>query len=376
MEWNTVIYDFRNQDPYITINNAVRLNDTQKAFIYAYTELSFINNYFKLVVNQYTLFHKIARYVQRNYVRFPIYEQAISFKQKNFINLYRNVPDVALFCERELKELDLTPHLKIKICDLLNYKPSWYDLAKQQDDLLQEYNKYKKIPARVYAPAIANLKRINYITEPSSKLHKFFYYLFFKAKWVGYVSPHQAEQNKIINKENEKYNSQVIIKTNEDNKKMKAEIDAFNEHRSNILNNSKSNFYKLQLEINKINAFNTQTIIEDNEEWKSLKEALLTYHNELNNVKGVYVIWNKTKNKYYVGQSKNMGKRIFSQHFSFLKNDVRNIIFAKDWYNNDEFYYQTIIYGDKHTNLDELEKETIAKYDAFKNGYNSTAGNE
>lgn len=88
--------------------------------------------------------------------------------------------------------------------------------------------------------------------------------------------------------------------------------------------------------------------------------------------KGVYVIWNKSKNLYYVGQSKDVYKRLFTQHFN--NNNVKNIIFAKDWFDGDEFYYKVIPLQTKDE-LDEKEKELIEKYDSFKHGYNATAGN-
>lgn len=90
-------------------------------------------------------------------------------------------------------------------------------------------------------------------------------------------------------------------------------------------------------------------------------------------IKGVYIIKNKTKDKYYVGQSKDVFKRVFKDHWN--KGEVKNIIFAKDWYDNDEFYWK---YFKRETKdeLDDLEREYIEIHNSFKNGYNGTGGNK
>lgn len=90
-------------------------------------------------------------------------------------------------------------------------------------------------------------------------------------------------------------------------------------------------------------------------------------------IKGVYIIKNKTKDKYYVGQSKDVFKRVFKDHWN--KGGVKNIIFAKDWYDNDEFYWK---YFKRETKdeLDDLEREYIEIHNSFKNGYNGTGGNK
>lgn len=73
------------------------------------------------------------------------------------------------------------------------------------------------------------------------------------------------------------------------------------------------------------------------------------------NKKGIYIIWNKTKDKYYVGQSKNMSRRL-SQHFK--NGDVKNVIFAKDWYNGDYFCYK-YYFCETKDELDSLEKNIL-----------------
>ena len=54
--------------------------------------------------------------------------------------------------------------------------------------------------------------------------------------------------------------------------------------------------------------------VEDDDGWRELKYSSNFAFSYLNDKKGVYIIWNKTKDKHYVGQSKNLGKRL-NQHF-------------------------------------------------------------
>lgn len=107
------------------------------------------------------------------------------------------------------------------------------------------------------------------------------------------------------------------------------------------------------------------------EGWKDLKHSSNFSFSYLNDKKGIYVIWNTTKDKHYVGQSKNLGKRL-NRHFN--NGDVKNIVFAKDWYAGDCFYYKYHL-CQKKDELDSLEKEKIQEYNAFGKGYNSTSGN-
>ena len=93
---------------------------------------------------------------------------------------------------------------------------------------------------------------------------------------------------------------------------------------------------------------------------------------------GCYVIWNVELNKYYVGQSKDVLKRITQQHFNGTK--PKNIIFAEDYFNSkinkDELFKVKIIPLDTKDELDATEKELIEEYDSFAHGYNGTAGNK
>ena len=93
---------------------------------------------------------------------------------------------------------------------------------------------------------------------------------------------------------------------------------------------------------------------------------------------GCYVIRNIENRKCYVGQSKDVFKRVTRDHFSGTK--IKNIIFAEDYYKSsiedkNNLFEVKVIKCQTKDELDKTEKELIEVYDSFNNGYNSTSGN-
>lgn len=184
--------------------------------------------------------------------------------------------------------------------------------------------------------------------------------------FIGYRTKRKNEENKRMNEANQIENNKLIDLVEKQNKNLKNEINENNEKINKEL-------YILNMKLHKIvNA----TIVNNFDDFQNIKEIMDGKFdlNNLKNIKGVYIIWNKTKNRYYVGQTKNLYKRIFTQHFNIANGDVKNIIFAKDWFSGDEFLLKTIQLETKDE-LDDTEKYYIDMYDSFKNGYNSTSGN-
>lgn len=112
----------------------------------------------------------------------------------------------------------------------------------------------------------------------------------------------------------------------------------------------------------------------DNESFMLLKMLSgLTYEKII----GCYIIRNREKDKYYVGQSKDVLRRL-KQHF---KGTIpNNVVFAEDYYtssfdNKENLFEVKIIPCDTKDELDRMEKELIEKYNAFGSGYNGTSGN-
>lgn len=88
-------------------------------------------------------------------------------------------------------------------------------------------------------------------------------------------------------------------------------------------------------------------------------------------VVGVYILLNINKCKHYVGQAKRVYFRV-NQHFTGKGNPE---VYADFMYGNN-FRIKIIRLGDSgYYDLDKLEKDMIAKYDAYHSGYNKTVGN-
>ena len=92
---------------------------------------------------------------------------------------------------------------------------------------------------------------------------------------------------------------------------------------------------------------------------------------------GCYVIHNTANNKYYVGQSKDVYKRL-KQHFRGTV--PQNWIFSEDYYQTDpslreDLFEVKMVECDSKDMLDSTEKAMIEEYDSWNTGYNRTKGN-
>lgn len=86
---------------------------------------------------------------------------------------------------------------------------------------------------------------------------------------------------------------------------------------------------------------------------------------------GVYILHNRTNGKYYVGQGRNVLDRA-NHHFTGRGNGDVYVD-----YKNGHDWTVTLVNLDEtsFSNLNDLERHLISKYDAFYNGYNKTRGN-
>jgi hypothetical protein len=83
------------------------------------------------------------------------------------------------------------------------------------------------------------------------------------------------------------------------------------------------------------------------------------------------VLYNVTRDKYYVGQGQRVLGRV-TQHFSGHGNGD---VYA-DWSYGDAFTIRMIaLRGSGYCSLDDLERDTITAFDACDGGYNRTHGN-
>ena len=89
------------------------------------------------------------------------------------------------------------------------------------------------------------------------------------------------------------------------------------------------------------------------------------------NFVGVYILFNQTKNMYYVGQAQKIFDRVNS-HFTGKGNGD---VYA-DYKYGDKFTIKMIaLKNSGFSSLNELERNTIAKYNSYYKGYNKTRGN-
>ena len=86
---------------------------------------------------------------------------------------------------------------------------------------------------------------------------------------------------------------------------------------------------------------------------------------------GIYIIYNKTRNMYYIGQSKNVFKRVNS-HFTGKGNGD---VYADYKYGNQFTISMIALEGSGFSTLNALEKNAISTYNAYSKGYNKTKGN-
>lgn len=121
------------------------------------------------------------------------------------------------------------------------------------------------------------------------------------------------------------------------------------------------------------NLFDDATELTPNE-FVALRRKLLSRrknNSSGNTIAGVYVLYNKTKNMYYVGQSVDIIQRI-NNHFTGHGNGD---VYA-DYKYGDKFTIKMIKFENSgFKTLNELERKTIYTYNAFSKGYNKTRGN-
>ena len=90
------------------------------------------------------------------------------------------------------------------------------------------------------------------------------------------------------------------------------------------------------------------------------------------NLAGVYILFNSTQNKYYVGQGKEILNRV-NAHFTGKGNGD---VYA-DYKYGDKFTIKMIgLKGSGFSSLNDLERNTILTYGSFSSGYNKTRGNK
>jgi group I intron endonuclease len=91
---------------------------------------------------------------------------------------------------------------------------------------------------------------------------------------------------------------------------------------------------------------------------------------------GIYAIRNKLNNKYYIGQSIDISRRIRDHKLDLRKNRHYNIHLQRSWnkYGKDAFEFKIIEVVNDADILDDKEIGYISFYNSFEGGYNQSLG--
>lgn len=353
-------------------------------------------------------YRTIERYVTRNYEKYPIYSY---WKVKEKI-----IKKTIKLTNRELETLHQNSDALIKmfaaeIISWLNDEdlfPSWYKInclnkelnayLKMFSDELSVFIENQNIKINEYQKNICVYDDANSLfTKKLNKKEKIKNEILFKLKKImsakknffksffslgvyNYLKSNKRK-NKIesvllkIEQEISKIKKDIADNDKEINKcnllinERKLAISEKEQEQEKKVRNKKNEYDNKLLKVKPL----ASVVVED----KSFR--LLKYFSGLDyeQIIGVYIIHNKEKDKYYVGQSKDVLKRL-KQHFNGTV--PKNMIFAEDYYtshyeNKDNLFEVKIIRCSTKDELDRLEKQLIHEYDSWKNGYNGTSGN-
>ena len=353
-------------------------------------------------------YRTIERYITQNYQRYPIYSNwkrkcSIIDKRLKLTNLALetlNQHDDELIRQfsadiiLQLHRPELIPSwLAIKIiendCSVsIDVENAKGDEKKKATDMavksyqthigslqshINTYTTSKEILVKELRKKNASIERIEKRDISKIKLLVTFglYLLFFSKSYKSKLLTKKAIlENQIKNLDSKITKSRTEIEQIEQS--IADLTDELNAYFAQIAENKKT-FYAIRDEqLSKVVPLNSD--IEQLSDFFALKElAAFPYEK----ITGCYVIQNTEKLKYYVGQSKDVIKRL-RQHF---KGTVpKNIIFAEDYFsssltNKEELFRVKIIRLETKDELDDTERKLIEKYNANIDGYNSTKGN-
>lgn len=357
------------------------------------------------------LYQTVERYVTRNHVRNPVYSE---WKRKE-----KHIKKTIKLTNHELEFLNIheNPLIKKNAKEIIEYlndeslQPSWYkrDLLTRQrnesiakidekmkcirteslleiDKLFDEINIEKKSLNNRKLLVEKLEKKINKKKTILDKIQKEKQILWKKIATLGLFCLFVSEQRirRIKNRiENLK---EKLISLKDEEKSIGFTITQLNEKVDNCRNQTEKELNKAQKKKEHIEHYYTRQI----KEVRSLPSDISEQENDVDfkplkcfagfeyqKIMGCYIIRNRNNNKCYVGQSKDVLKRL-KQHFR--ETTPRNLVFAEDYYQTPyeerkDLFEVKIIECYTKDELDNRERELIAEYDSMNNGYNSTSGN-
>lgn len=362
----------------------------------------------KIIFTRIQQYRTVERYVTQNYQRFPVYsywktrEKTISksIKLTNFTleNLYNHDDDLIQdFAEEIILSLncnELIPswlqknifHEDFKTQTheqnekIKNAQNSFKTLRSNKNETIDKINNelvYFEKAKNKYNNKIAKKERqISKIENYKSSLLLNFITLFL------YAAFHSTKRK--IRLEKKKQNIILLLENNQleiDNRnnliaKIRNDINIAQEVAASEIQSIKTKIDDIKREyethISQIQVLDST--YQDDNTFVSLKKFIGFDYEK---IIGCYVIHNTENHKYYVGQSKDVMRRI-KQHF---KGTVpNNIIFAEDHYasqlnDRDNLFEIKIITCETKDELDRTERQLIEDYNSREYGYNGTSGN-
>lgn len=364
----------------------------------------------KIVFEQVTKYRTIERYVTSNYQKTPVYSDVKTRTKKIQLCirlLNHELEDLPINKEPLIKEFRHEIVERIKSYDLL---PSWYliDIAKYNQNILD--NESERIKTNQIIICNEKIKDLNHSLREEQikeqpiikkvailerKINRNDYKIYRITK-----RPKSIVYSIITIGIYSLLNSQRRIDSL-GKKKVRLDNLLYNELQSltQIKNNIESIINSIAKQNERITDINNNCDTEKGLHLKWFNEAIntieplkdnLTNDNSFIPLKdfsgfsyekivGCYVIRNVELNKYYVGQSKDIFKRVTRDHFNGTV--PKNIIFAEDYFKSkaqdrNNLFEVKIIPCNTKDELDIVEAENIEYYDSFKNGYNGTSGNK
>ena len=406
------IFECREKTDLETMNRSTEIYSKESLPFYELIDVKFnsISRIAKLTFYKTVKYRTIEKYITRNYVRYPVYSEWKSKHSEIKKTVRLNNSDLENLVYNEdglIKKFALEIVYKLNNPELF---PSWYlreyyknelsaivntinnDTATVTKNLKYQISQLENKIAELTKTKIKIEKKAKKIDKKYNRINKkieaikdsgknlflciisFGIYLYINSKYRKAKLLAKSEKLKVSietfsNSLNEAIRSikEVSDRIMDTNKKIEQQIKDSSKKISDyneIYRNRIATIQPLNMDINhagddfiplkSISAFNKEQII------------------------GCYIIKNNENGKCYVGQSKDVLKRL-RQHFKGT--EPTNIIFAKDYFSSkfekkEDLFSVKIIPCQTKDELDRTERMLIEEYGAREIGYNSTVGNK
>lgn len=362
----------------------------------------------KIEILQSQNYRTIERYVTQNYVKYPIFSQwktrtksikkSIKLTNQELENLnMHSEPLIKLFAEEIIAEIgneDLFPSWFIRSCLENEYAEKVRNWENEKSEFKDKiYNQIKAHRARINELELRinehneilnkkllkrdklNVKIQRIDSAPKSIIKSIFTlsiynYLISERRKQKLLSKKNGLDKQIKDLENSIHQKEVKISELEND--IKVLRDNYSNKETEIDNFKNIEYLILSEKLEEIQSLPCDVLVDN--EFMPLKRFIGL---EYVKIVGCYIIHNKLNDRFYVGQSKDVLKRL-RQHFKGTT--PSNVIFAEDYYatpveNREDLFEVKIIPLQTKDELDFNEKTLIEKYDAFTKGYNGTNGN-